>query len=268
MKPNMTSALRLGVFLVAAGGLAHAQFPTAQEDPAEAEKLRRYTVELIIFEYAENVGLGSEIFVAELAEPEPDIIDALPEAPSETEPDIAGTDEEPVGIDLAIQALPRDELTLIATLERLERLDAYRPLMHFGWTQATVAEELSPELPLARFGAPPEGLDGDLKLYLNRFLHLVVDVSKLAPDSVDGSAVGPRQAVIDAPADRYDSTSERNAFDRDFIIEEYEPLRYRINEDRIMKNGETRYYDHPKIGVIAKVTRVEEEEDDSVSAGF
>ena len=37
-------------------------------------------------------------------------------------------------------------------------------------------------------------------------------------------------------------------------------MRFRIQEDRIVKNGETRYFDHPKFGVVAKVTRVEEEE--------
>ena len=36
------------------------------------------------------------------------------------------------------------------------------------------------------------------------------------------------------------------------------PPGYRIQENRILKNGELRYYDHPKFGVLAKVTRVEE----------
>ena len=40
------------------------------------------------------------------------------------------------------------------------------------------------------------------------------------------------------------------------------PVRYRLQENRILKNGELRYYDHPKFGVLAKVSRVEEEEDD------
>jgi hypothetical protein len=35
-----------------------------------------------------------------------------------------------------------------------------------------------------------------------------------------------------------------------------------INENRILKNGELRYYDHPKFGVLAKVTRVEEDEEE------
>jgi len=38
-------------------------------------------------------------------------------------------------------------------------------------------------------------------------------------------------------------------------------VRYSIQENRILKNGELRYYDHPKFGVLAMVTRIEEEED-------
>jgi hypothetical protein len=43
------------------------------------------------------------------------------------------------------------------------------------------------------------------------------------------------------------------------------PVRFRIQENRILKNGELRYFDHPKFGVLAKVTRVEEpaEEDEN-----
>ena len=36
------------------------------------------------------------------------------------------------------------------------------------------------------------------------------------------------------------------------------PVHYRIQEDRIFKSGETRYFDHPKFGVLAKITRWEE----------
>ena len=264
MRLTETIALRLGTALMLAGGIAHAQFLTGPGDADDAEELRRYTVEIIIFEYAEDVGIGSEIFVPQLVEPEPDFSDVLPEEAVDAVPEADPAAEEAVDVDLDIQTLPRDELTMRETLERLERLDAYRPLMHFGWSQATVAKDLSPELPLARFGTPPPGLDGDLTLYLNRFLHLVVDVSRLAPDGA--APLRANRPAIDPRAGRFDKASERTTFDRDFVLE-YEPLRYRISEDRIMKNGETRYYDHPKFGVIAKVTRVEEE-DEPASVGF
>lgn len=260
MKLLTTFALRLGIGLLAATGIAHAQFPAATVDDIDEEAPRRYTVEMIIFEYAEDVGLGTEVFVPDPVEAPITVID-VPSADTDAgELEAATPDDEPIALDLGIQTLPREELTMGETLGRLERLDAYRPLMHFGWTQATVAEDLSPELPLARFGAPPPGLDGDLKLYLNRFLHLVVDVSKLAPEA--GTMPRRSRPPIDAPVARYGDTADRDYYDdRDSVVAEYEPLRYRISEDRIMKNGEIRYYDHPKIGVIAKVTRVEEEDD-------
>jgi hypothetical protein len=39
------------------------------------------------------------------------------------------------------------------------------------------------------------------------------------------------------------------------------PVHYRISEDRILRNGELRYYDHPKFGLLARATRVEETEE-------
>jgi hypothetical protein len=41
---------------------------------------------------------------------------------------------------------------------------------------------------------------------------------------------------------------------------ELQPVRFRIQENRILKNGELRYFDNPKFGILAKVTRVEESE--------
>ena len=38
------------------------------------------------------------------------------------------------------------------------------------------------------------------------------------------------------------------------------PVYYRIQENRIVKNGDLRYFDNPKFGVLAKVTRVGDED--------
>lgn len=261
MNSMKTPALHLACVLLVTAGIAWAQSPADPAGTGQAAEIRRYTVEMIIFEYTEDVGQGTEIFVPEAVVTDPGAGGSARDDELDDEP-AARRGEAPAYVDLAIRTLPRDALTMHDTMARLERLDAYRPLMHFGWTQATVADEISPELPLARFGTPPPGLDGDLKLYLNRFLHLVVDVSKLAPEG--GSPARRVQPPIDTPVDRYGSRSAPEEFDQRGTIVEYEPARYRISEDRIMKNGETRYYDHPKIGVIAKVTRIE---GNGVSAG-
>ena len=63
----------------------------------------------------------------------------------------------------------------------------------------------------------------------------------------------PRYA--DRSADRYDDYSYLDSY------RAAEPVVvYRIAEDRIMRNGDLRYFDHPKFGLIAKLTLVEEEE--------
>jgi len=267
---RILTAISLGLLVA---GSVQAQLDIATDaDPEadEAEEIRRYTVEVIVFSYNEEVSVGSEIFVPERIEPDPDADEAqdgdlatagdMPDIVDE--PEMAGGEqpgqERPVFL-FELQALEEDELTLTDTFRRLELLDAYEPLMHFGWTQTTIPEDQTPTLPLARFGNPPSGLEGTLKLYLSRFLHLVVDVSLAAAE--DSNATKDF-VMFDEPVAVYGDERQVEAFEYDTFA----PLRYSISEDRIMKNGETRYYDHPKFGVIAKVIRVEEELPDAVDA--
>lgn len=200
--------------------------PVAAQDRSgatEETEIRRYTVEVIIFRYRQDVGVGNERFLPD--EPEPISLDG----------DIAVVDRPAPRPDLRRGPLPDTEFARLARADygmrdvfnRLSRLDVYEPVMHFGWTQATWPQDETVEIPLHRFGRPPPELDGSLTLYLNRFLHLVVDLQLEAPE---------------------------RALTR--------PVYYRIQEDRILRSGEIRYYDHPKFGVLATVTRVEDEEDD------
>lgn len=200
--------------------------PVAAQDRSgatEETEIRRYTVEVIIFRYRQDVGVGNERFLPD--EPEPMSLDG----------DIAVVDRPAPRPDLRRGPLPDTEFARLARADygmrdvfnRLSRLDVYEPVMHFGWTQATWPQDETVEIPLHRFGRPPPELDGSLTLYLNRFLHLVVDLQLEAPE---------------------------RALTR--------PVYYRIQEDRILRSGEIRYYDHPKFGVLATVTRVEDEEDD------
>jgi hypothetical protein len=143
-----------------------------------------------------------------------------------------------------VQTMTPDMFRMQESYGRLSRLQAYKPLMHFGWLQNTIPDAEPPHLPLARFGQPPQGLDGNVALKLSRYLHLDVDVT-LAADP---------QAAASLPG----FADDEIAFGDDAVPSPgYAPLRYEINEARIMKNGETRYYDHPKFGVLAQVWRVE-----------
>ena len=230
----------------------------AQDDPAdgdsELEEIRRYTVEIIIFSYTEDFGRGSEEF--------------YPDSPAGDE---VGADElEPIeevqvaparpGLALAIYAanretlayvpLAEDEYTLTDIVDRFELLDAYETIMHFGWTQPTLPPEFTKPVSLHTFGAPPMGLDGGFELYLSRYLHLVVDLALAAAGEESAAGV-----ARNAP----DFRESRPSYED--VVAEFSapgPVLYRIQEDRIFKNGDIRYFDHPKFGVVAKVTRVEE----------
>lgn len=233
----------------------------AQDDPIlqEEEEIRRYTVELIVFSYAENVSVGTEIFPPD----EPIVDDVLSsdiEGPIESDLiSEEATNAEEITLeedDLDDQHrrpvfLGEEEFTLSDIVERFERLDVYETIMHVGWTQPTYLEEETQAIELWEFGDVPEGLDGSFTLYLNRYLHLVVDLSLDAPGQFDEAV------IFDEPETAFgDSRRQFEADIEDAVL----PVRYRIQDDRIFKNGDVRYFDHPKFGIVAKITRVEEEE--------
>ena len=207
--------------------------PAVAQEPAddiEEQEIRRYTVEIIVFKYAEDVSSGSEVFLGDKIEFDEDELEIL-----ELRPFRSVGDFKPLP-DNKFVLLEEEDYQLTEALGRLQRLDAYEPIMHFGWTQATWPEEQTEPLSLYRFATPPADLHGSLTLYLSRYLHLVVDLQLDNPvaSPLDYSTIQPQRG----------------------------PVRYVINENRILKNGELRYYDHPKFGVLAKVTRVEEEEEE------
>ncbi|MGI9248286.1 MAG: CsiV family protein [Woeseiaceae bacterium] len=217
----------------------------AQDDLAEEEQeIRRYTVEMIIFKYAQDVSTGSEIFPGDEPVGESSLV----------EDDLPLEDEvlPPRPRDIELALLARDEYTMGDIIGRLRRLDVYNPIMHFGWTQITWPEEETEAIHLASLARLPAGLDGSLKLYLSRYLHLVVDLQLDAPDAVN------RSAAVDDPVSSYGDYRTLNEYGD---ITQPGPVRYRINENRILRSGELRYFDHPKFGVLAKVIRVEDEEE-------
>ncbi len=236
----------------------------AEMAETEEEEIRRYTVEVIVFRYAQEVSTGSEVFLPDEPEPEPELeleepvefVQVLPPEPVEEE------EPEPLP-DTEFTLLAEEDFQLVEILDRMEKLDVYEPVMHFGWTQATWPKEETEAIPLVRFAELPEGLDGSLTLYLSRYLHLIVDLALRAPDASDAMVISGNEI-----ARQSDPRTVDDLFD--FIDDENReplPTYFRIQEDRILRNGELRYYDHPKFGVLAKVSRVEEEEEDASGDG-
>jgi hypothetical protein len=219
-------------------------------EPGEVAEIPRYTVEIIIFSYDQEVSAGTEMFVPD----EPPPVEAPDEANLENNDTLESTPEfvpEPEVIaedttkKFELTMLAEDDFTMQNIVDHLERLDAYRPLVHFGWTQSTYPEEETEARPLSFFVTPPTGLDGDLKLYLSRYLHLALNLQ------------------LDAPVAETTGNRDNSFGYNDSQVVSY-PVRYRIVEDRIFKNGDLRYFDHPKFGVLAKITRAADAVDSEV----
>ena len=164
-----------------------------------------------------------------------------------------GDEDEPNPFQLVL--MTEDELTLGKAINQFELLDAYETILHFGWTQPAFPEEETPAIELHLLAEPPEGLNGTLTLYLSRYLHLVVDLALDAPSEFE-------KEVIDDDTFFSFGDARRQYGDEPEAM----PVRFRIQDNRIFKNGDLRYFDHPRFGVLARVSRVEEPEEEDTEA--
>jgi hypothetical protein len=281
------------VLLAGSGAAQQQSVPNASALESEAEEVRRYAVELIIFEYVGSAADTAELFEPDLpveplndgflldeAGPQgevpvfgdpsttpPSADDAVGMTPADDPPVLTDTEREQ---DEAFVLMPGETLELVDTYRqsgieyadpaeyeltaayaRLDRLDAYRPLMHTRWVQPAVEQDLSTALELRRIGDPPLRLDGSVTLYASRFLHLDLDLAleeKVLLEPLPGRSADPY------PGERRRGSAAGSGFAPGTTS-----VFYRIREDRIMRNNEVRYFDHPRFGVIAKVARIEEE---------
>ena len=256
--------------------------PIADEELVEEELPPRYSIEIIVFEYAAGAAGGNEIFEPELP-PEAEIaadgtvpIDATaidagtgedapvfsdkpledaPLPPEEVDPfyfENFVLAEIPSLTGIGFEMLPPEQFSMVEIHEKLVNLDAYQPLLWSGWIQQAVDEETTLPISLRELGRVPLGVDGSLKLYLKNYLHLVVDLSMSQRISTI-EAVYPQQKTQSG----YDSP-----LDSSYVASDYQTIIYEIVEDRIFRSGQLRYFDHPRFGVLARVMRLEEGEEE------
>lgn len=286
--------LAVGVSLAMASVIGLAQQvgnPANLAPQEEVEKIRRYAVELIVFEYNDSGATDTELFAPDAVTVEDELLMEFPlQEPADEDQinasmpqvnDAQTEDEEEVlpspfsGEELILNEISTPEQTGLKVLDpsayvldkiydKLVALDAYTPLMRTAWIQETLEKDLTTPIKLRRLGNSPLRLNGTVTLYLSRYLHLVVDLAldeKTArPDPYDS-----------APDSAPSYGDNRGQSDYAFGYEQdpqSAPIHYRIVEDRIVRNGELRYYDHPKFGVLAKITRVEEIAQKIESAGL
>ncbi len=169
-----------------------------------------------------------------------------PSAILDTEPEVLSELLTSSSIELTV--LPEDELTMNEEYATLRRLDAYQPVLWSGWTQIVLEDALTAPVDLRRLGRVPLAYDGELKLYLSRFLHLVVDLE--LTESFD-----PGDDIVNVePLGGGNAAELERALPR--------KVSHRIEEDRIVNNGDLRYFDHPKFGLLAKLTLIEDDPTD------
>src|SRR5690606_7891055 len=150
--------------------------------------------------------------------------------------------------------LAPEELKLVDAHRRLERLDAYTPLVHGGWIQEGLPLRDAKSFDLAYLGASNPA--GTIRLHLSRYLHLAVDLvyrtetgrlrapqaeAGLRDDGFGGSA-GPLRPGADASRLGTQALSDVPL-----------PSRYVLRAERRIGSGTVQYFDHPMFGVLVLV---------------
>ncbi|MDJ0928439.1 MAG: CsiV family protein [Gammaproteobacteria bacterium] len=219
------------------------------EESDTAEAPPRFAVEILVFENLDQSRNTPEIpppppLYAD-AEPEPDPPAAQPRAIRSGRDSKIGfllLDPHPELPDFLV--LPPTEFSLDQARERLDRLDAYRPLLHAGWTQQARRRSDARPAILGVDTMRSVGLTGEIRLYKERYLHLVVDL-ELADQSSYLAISDMANLLPETEADR--------------------PLA-RIRESRRLRGELTQYFDHPRFGLLASVRRLEEPEEATTDA--
>jgi len=106
----------------------------------------------------------------------------------------------------------------------LERDGHYHVLAHQHWQQTIDAKTIAK--PVKIVGDNPAELEGIVRFYMSRFLHLDIDLL-------------------------YHQAAPAGAQSGEVV--------YRLTEQRKVKSQETHYFDHPKLGVLVRVMPVEKE---------
>lgn len=271
MRPGACSLSACFAWLIAA---SLASTSLAQDiidaDAAVEDAISRYQVEVIVFAH-EDFDPGEELLDANLLSEEPlepppipekKYFDALSrlEVLKQVEAPILPDGGEPRQLPpfsddlLAIETfadggpsaanfrvLERDELQLIDAYRRIDRLSAYTPLLHGGWSQNSIDEENAVPFDLARLGGRSDL--GTIRLHVSRFLHVTVDLQY--------RPLHARPPLVAAPVA---DSGFRNEF-RDFS-----PV-YKLHAERRILRGELNYIDHPAFGLVVLITLEPEPED-------
>lgn len=115
-----------------------------------------------------------------------------------------------------------EKLSLQASYSKLARGKGYHPIMYEAWTQKVNSNSYSRAIRIRN----QEGtIDGFFMLQRGHLVHMIADIE-----------YSPNEYEEDSPI-------------------------YRLNEKRRFKLNDTHYFDHPKFGILARVSPVKKEEE-------
>ena len=186
--------MRIAIFVLAGFGL----LGTLPAYAAPAEKESSYEIEIVVFENRLPELIGDELLTVDAEARIKKLETAVTPEAAVSQPYLQPT---------------------IASL--LDQDGHYRVLAHQHWQQTIDAKTVAK--PVRVMAANPAELEGTIRFFMSRHLHL--DVNLLFRDVAAGSG----------------------------------NLVYRLSEQRKLKSQETHYFDHPRLGVVVRVMPLESE---------
>jgi hypothetical protein len=226
----------------------------------QAEEVRYYDIEVIIFESLDPSARQSENWKTDINRQIPPVVAELDQPypgpiPPEYDPS------------LTFKTLPQSQFQLQPEEKLLTNTHQYRILLHTAWIQpgmdpnaalpvhinrtfltvTPVTHSLvpaNPDMPASNVPLPTVAtqtrsvLDGYIKIILTRYLHADVDLVYTT-----GLPATPQAPDINPAADA--------------TVTMAPPVIYRLTESRRMRSKELHYLDHPVLGVLLLITPYE-----------
>jgi len=222
-----------------------------------------YSVEIIIFKYLDQDSGGTELFEKNIIpiNTSKDIqsIKIFDDNKSSQylsgqsfinknsmEERINSIEELPSDSQILFHITPNKLLSLGAAHNRLNRIRVYQPIIWNGWKQVLNKIELMPEVKLRRLQNTLGEFEGNLKFYKSNGgkLRLAIDINMHEEQLIDSITLN-KNLTEDITKDLSSVTN---------LIQKR--LKYPLIDDKEMRLDEIRYFDHPKFGILAKVSQI------------
>lgn len=123
--------------------------------------------------------------------------------------------------------LARGLYRLDAISNALQQSRGYSVLFHRAWRQLATGREAAAAYPVHSLVSGSSGVEGNVRLVLERYLHLDVNLLLMSARGTGGAVYsdGPGSVPV-----------------------------YELREKRRIRSNEVHYFDHPRFGMIARVT--------------